>query len=147
MAFQEDSEEMRTLEVIGKIIRPAIADLDEWPELLRYIVRAETAGASRGHVYLEAHTPASLIQRLRKRYVKCSNSNCNDEFIAIRKHANARLWSIHVSGPGDAHKHCHKCAETKKKTLWVYLVSGQAGRSPRVRKASEDTLQRVMDLR
>lgn len=146
MAFVEGSEELKTLELLGKIIKPAIADPAEWPEILPWIVRSESAGASRSHVYLRSDTPEGLIQRLRKIHVECANSKCNNTFAVIRKHEDGRLWSIHVSGPRDLHKKCNTCEETKKKTLWIYLVAGQAGQSPRVKKAREDSRQRLMDF-
>lgn len=144
--FEEGSEELKTLEQLGKAVRPAIADLCEWTEILPWIVRSETAGASRSHVYLRTDTPEPLIKRLLKVHVECANSNCNNTFAVIRKHLNGRQFSVHVSGPGAQHDRCHKCQETKDKTLWLYLVAGQAGRSPRVQKAREDSRQRLMDI-
>lgn len=147
MTFEERYEMVRTLEAEGKAIRPAIAELPKWSEILKWIVAAQNAGASRGHVYLRSDTPPALIKDLSNTYIACSNSECNDKFQAIRKHRNARLWSIHVSGPDQAHNHCHHCKETKLKTEWLYIVSEQAGRSPRMKRACDNARQRVFDLR
>lgn len=145
--FEEGSIELAREEEEGRAVRPAIARFDDWPTLQKYVVQSIAAGASRGHVYLRKDTPQALIELWVKRYVRCSNPECTNKFPAIRKHKNGDGWSIHVSGPiDDGHGRCRHRIETKRSTQWLYLVTRQANRSPRIRKATEDARQALLRI-
>ena len=144
--WPEDSDELRDLIALGRAERPAIADLDIWNEIKPYVVHGMYAGASRQHVYLMTQTPEKFINRWKKRPVRCSNPDCNDLFPCIRKHLNGKQWSIHVSGPLNGHPQCRNRNETRMQTLWLYLVTGQAMRSPRVARARKDARQSLFDF-
>jgi|SRR5688572_1109635 len=145
--FEEGSDELARLEELGQVVRPAIAEFDDWPALSEYVVQSVAAGASRGHVYLKTQTPPTLIELWVRRYVKCSNPHCTNKFPAIRKHLNGERWSIHVSGPeNDGHKRCRHRIETKRQTQWLYLVTKQVVRSPRIAKSRENARQGLFKI-
>lgn len=148
VAELEASVELARLVENGKAERPAIAKLTEWKELREWVVHATCAGASRGHIYIRRDAPAKLIKRLQKVHVDCANPECPIRFPAIRKHLNGEQWSIHVTGPkqGNAHRHCSHRKEANIQTEWLYFVTKQAGQSPRMKKAREDSRQGLMKI-
>lgn len=145
--FEEDSVELLRIEELGLAIRPAIAKLPEWSRLREVIVHAKSAGASRGHVYVRSDASPALIERLQKVHVSCSNPECVLRFPAIRLHRNGTRWSIHVSGiETNGHGACRHRKETKLQTEWLYLVTKQAVRGPRLAKAIKNSDQGLFKI-